>query len=100
MRWDFVEAALLRGDGETEIVGVERREKEKEKRKAQAQREKESGLGPRRKRKEKETAALQSKCTFMPRDVWFGSREIYAGWGCDINYQPIMCIISTIITIN
>lgn len=45
MRWDFVEAALLRGDGETEIVGVERREKEKEKRKAQAQREKESGLG-------------------------------------------------------
>jgi hypothetical protein len=39
VRWDFVEAALLRGDGETEIVGVERREKEKEKRKAQAQRE-------------------------------------------------------------
>jgi hypothetical protein len=96
VRWDFVEAALLRGDGETEIVGVERREKEKEKRKAQAQREKESGLGgsgKRRKRRRYKASALLCRGTF-------GSREIHAGWGCDINYQPIMCIISTIITIN
>jgi hypothetical protein len=56
VRWDFVEAALLRGDGETEIVGVERREKEKEKRKA-----------------------LQSKCTFMPRDVWFAGNTCWVG---------------------
>lgn len=100
MRWDFVEAALLRGDGETEIVGVERREKEKEKRKAQAQRERKRVASAEAEREGNGGVTKQVHFYAAGRLVWFGSREIHAGWGCDINYQPIMCIISTIITIN
>lgn len=80
MRWDFVEAALLRGDGETEIVGVERREKEKEKRKAKAQREKESGLGgsgKRRKRRRYKASALLCRGTFGL--VWFAGNTCWVG---------------------